>query len=122
MSPLRQRNLTFDCADPVLLARFWGEALDLAVELRNDDAFVLPERWTPDGSAGPRLLFQRVPESKTAKNRLHLDLTADDMGGEVRRLEGLGARRLRLVREGGLSWTIMGDPEGNEFCVLQSPA
>jgi hypothetical protein len=122
MSPLRQRNLTFDCADPELLARFWGQALDLAVELRNDDAFVLPEGWTPDGSVGPRLLFQRVPESKTAKNRLHLDLTADDMGGEVRRLEGLGARRLRLVREGGLSWTIMSDPEGNEFCVLQSPA
>jgi predicted enzyme related to lactoylglutathione lyase len=121
MNPLRQRNLTFDCADPAALARFWGEALHLPVEVRNEDAFVVPEGWEPDGSAGPRLLFQRVPESKTTKNRLHLDLTADDMGAEVRRLEGLGGRRLRSVREGGLSWTVMGDPEGNEFCVLQSP-
>jgi hypothetical protein len=118
---LRQRNLTFDCTDPEALGLFWGEALGLEVELHGGQAFVAPPGWEPDGSFGPRLLFQRVPEPKTSKNRLHLDLTADDMGAEVERLVGLGARQLQLVEEEGLTWTVMADPEGNEFCVLQSP-
>ncbi|MEV5431116.1 VOC family protein [Streptomyces sp. NPDC052701] len=68
---------------------------------------------------GRRLLFQRVPEAKTVKNRLHIDLHA--AGGrredEVARLEGLGASVLRRVKEPGGEWTVMADPEGNEFCV-----
>jgi hypothetical protein len=68
---------------------------------------------------GRRLLFQRVPETKTAKNRLHLDLHPG--GGrrdeEVARLEGLGASALRRVKEQGGEWVVMADPEGNEFCV-----
>jgi hypothetical protein len=68
---------------------------------------------------GRRLLFQRVPEPKTVKNRLHLDLHpgAGLRGGEVERLTALGARVLREVREQGGAWTVMYDPEGNEFCV-----
>ncbi|MEU6912926.1 VOC family protein [Streptomyces olindensis] len=68
---------------------------------------------------GRRLLFQRVPEAKTVKNRLHLDLHPG--GGhrdeEVARLEGLGASVLRRVTEQGGEWVVMADPEGNEFCV-----
>ncbi|WP_405587277.1 VOC family protein [Streptomyces sp. NBC_01092] len=68
---------------------------------------------------GRRLLFQRVPEEKTVKNRLHLDLHAapGEREGEVGRLEGLGASVLRRVQEPGGEWVVMADPEGNEFCV-----
>ncbi|WP_406726065.1 VOC family protein [Streptomyces sp. GD-15H] len=67
---------------------------------------------------GRRLLFQRVPEAKTVKNRLHLDLhPGEGRREEVRRLERLGARVLRQVREPSGSWTVMTDPEGNEYCV-----
>ncbi|MGI5377433.1 VOC family protein [Streptomyces sp. CA-251387] len=68
---------------------------------------------------GRRLLFQRVPEAKTVKNRLHLDLhaAARKREAEVERLEGLGASVLRRVKEPGGEWVVMTDPEGNEFCV-----
>ncbi|WP_405732898.1 hypothetical protein OG885_18990 [Streptomyces sp. NBC_00028] len=68
---------------------------------------------------GRRLLFQRVPEEKTGKNRLHLDLHPGDglRAAEVERLTGLGARVLREVREPSGAWVVMADPEGNEFCV-----
>ncbi|MFF5254830.1 VOC family protein [Streptomyces leeuwenhoekii] len=68
---------------------------------------------------GRRLLFQRVPEAKSGKNRLHLDLHpgGDRREQEVARLEGLGASVLRRVREPGGEWVVMADPEGNEFCV-----
>ncbi|MFD9326496.1 VOC family protein [Streptomyces sp. NPDC060065] len=68
---------------------------------------------------GRRLLFQRVPEPKTVKNRLHLDLHAgaERREAEVSRLEGLGASVLRQVKEPGGEWVVMTDPEGNEFCV-----
>ncbi|MCQ9135514.1 hypothetical protein KMS84_32730 [Streptomyces sp. IBSBF 2807] len=75
----------------------------------------------PDSGTGlgRRLLFQRVPEAKTVKNRLHLDLHpgADRRPGEVERLRGLGASVLREVKEPSGAWTVMADPEGNEFCV-----
>ncbi|MFI8827031.1 VOC family protein [Streptomyces sp. NPDC053431] len=72
-----------------------------------------------DTGLGRRILFQRVPESKTVKNRLHLDLHPEpgSRDTEVARLEGLGAKVLRQVAEPGGSWTVMADPEGNEFCV-----
>jgi hypothetical protein len=68
---------------------------------------------------GRRLLFQRVPEPKSGKNRLHLDLHPEPgrRDAEVERLRGLGARVLREVREAGGAWVVMSDPEGNEFCV-----
>ncbi|MFD4948152.1 VOC family protein [Streptomyces sp. NPDC058239] len=68
---------------------------------------------------GRRLLFQRVPEAKTVKNRLHLDVHAgpERREAEVTRLEGLGATVLRRVEEPGGTWTVLADPEGNEFCV-----
>ncbi|MGW1909814.1 VOC family protein [Streptomyces sp. NPDC002076] len=77
--------------------------------------------YDPDTGTGlgRRLLFQRVPEPKTAKNRLHLDLHAGPKrrAAEVARLEGLGARVVREVKEPGGQWLVMTDPEGNEFCL-----
>ncbi|MFE2265348.1 VOC family protein [Streptomyces griseosporeus] len=77
--------------------------------------------YDPDSGTGlgRRLLFQRVPEAKTVKNRLHLDLHpgADRRDTEVERLEGLGATVVRRVKEAGGEWVVMTDPEGNEFCV-----
>jgi len=82
----------------------------------------------PDG-VGPRIFIQKVPEPKTAKNRLHLDLNISDarrvgpeegrrrVDAEVRRLEGLGATVGRAYDENGAHWVVMADPEGNEFCV-----
>lgn len=118
---MRPRNLTFDSGDPQRVGSFWAAALGLEMETGEDHSFVFPLGWDPDGEMGPRFLFQRVPELKVIKNRLHLDLTAEDMAAEVKRLTALGARQLKRVEEDGLVWTVMADPEGNEFCVLQSP-
>ena len=110
--------LTVDCSDPILLADFWCGVLDYRRGGAEDDAV-----WIDDPAAqGWTILFQVVPEAKTLKNRLHLDLRPPAaMEAEVVRLEGLGATSVRLVAEGGSFWTIMADPEGNEFCVLRGP-
>ena len=68
----------------------------------------------------PDLLFLRVPERKEAKNRLHLDLRPEDRDAEVARLEGLGARRVDVGQGPDVTWVVMADPDGNEFCVLRA--
>lgn len=78
-----------------------------------------PEGSDEDGVA-PDLLFLRVPESKTVKNRLHIDLRPDDQAAEVLRLEQLGAKRVDIGQGPDVSWVVMADPEGNEFCVLRA--
>jgi hypothetical protein len=122
-------DIVFDCRHPASLARFWAAVLDgYAVapydeaeleRLRDkgifdteDDPMVLVER---PGGPGPRYLFQLVPESKVVKNRLHLDVRADDLAAESRRLVGLGAR---VLQEQG-DWTVLADPEGNEFDLVR---
>ena len=111
--PLTITHLVFDCADPARLAEFWAEALGFARGPTDEDhAWV----WDP-ARRMPHLLFNRVPEPKVVKNRLHLDLGTDEVEAEVVRLEALGAQRLRHVAEHGQAWWIMADPEGNEFCV-----
>jgi hypothetical protein len=138
-------QVTFDSADPGAHAAFWAEALhyvkppppagfdswDAALdawgvpaEHRNDRAALVD----PDG-AGPRLFFQKVPEPKTAKNRLHLDLRAaadvpregrsDALEAECTRLVALGARRLQRLEATDIDemFIVMQDPEGNEFCL-----
>lgn len=113
------RSITFDCADPQSLARFWAAATGYTVEGADEEGANVV---SPD-SSGPRLLFLKVPEGKIVKNRVHLDLRpADSMQAEVERLQGLGARTLRLVEEDGSRFTVMQDPEGNEFCVERSQA
>jgi hypothetical protein len=106
------KNLTFDAGDALALARFWAAALgsDVDDDSTPDRAFVEAAGW-----GGPNIWFVRVPEPKTAKNRLHLDLRAPGgaVADEVARLEALGASVVRV----GDALTVMQDPEGNEFCV-----
>ena len=110
-------QLVVDAADPAALGRWWARALGWTVV--NDDAEEFEIRPAPDRLPG--LLFVRVPEGKSAKNRLHLDFRPDDQRAEVDRLLGLGARHAD-VGQGEQTWVVLADPEGNEFCVLRSHA
>ncbi|SFI89919.1 VOC family protein [Amycolatopsis sacchari] len=105
--------VTVDCADPRRLAAFWCEALGIRVEHDWGEFLVL----TPAREGGVRLGFQRVPEERAGKNRLHLDLATPDPQGEVARLRGLGAEVVAEHEAPGMRWTVLTDPEGNEFCV-----
>lgn len=135
-------QVTVDCAGPHVLADWWAEALGWQVEAQ-DEAFI--RRMVEAGHATeaqttthrgrlvwavgaaitspdpgrPRVLFQSVPEAKTVKNRVHLDLRVGDerREAEVARLTGMGATELWRGSQGPSSWVTMADPEGNEFCV-----
>jgi len=105
------KTVSFDCKDALVMATFWAEALgsDVDEESTSDKAYVEAPGW-----GGPNMWFNRVPEPKTAKNRMHLDLRAPgDIQEEVQRLHGLGATTVR----DGTDLVVMADPEGNEFCV-----
>jgi predicted enzyme related to lactoylglutathione lyase len=106
-------SITVDCADAEGLAQFWAKALD-GYEVDAEWAMVLKS------SSGPTIFFQKVPEPKSVKNRVHMDLAVADRPAEVERLKGLGATVLHEMDEGGYKWTVMQDPEGNEFCVTQA--
>jgi hypothetical protein len=138
-------QVVFDAADQPALAAFWGEAIGYREE-DPPDGFDSWEAWAaandlprqewdnyasrvdPDGE-GPRLFFQRVPEPKTAKNRVHLDLAVSggrstpieerrlQVAAAVERVVALGATRLKAYDEAGQHWVVMADPEGNEFCL-----
>jgi hypothetical protein len=136
-------QVTFDCAEPDALATFWATALHYKKQDPPEGfptwaAFleaqsVPPEMWNSfsavvdPGGAGPRIFFQRVPEGKSAKNRVHLDLNVTPEGHydeqaafvrpEVERLIAAGATRVRELEQMGEFWVVMQDPEGNEFCV-----
>jgi predicted enzyme related to lactoylglutathione lyase len=113
-------GLVLDCSDPTELARFWSEALGYTTLGGAGNYVMLVD---PD-SVRPKLLLQAVPEAKTTKNRMHLDIETPDVEDEATRLESLGARRLEedLRTEHGSNWVIMSDPEGNEFCVCDGGA
>jgi predicted enzyme related to lactoylglutathione lyase len=116
--------LSVDCRDPRSLARFWSQALDWTILDDDDDDEVDEVMVAPGREPVPDkypLLFVRVPDDKTAKNRWHFDLAPEDQAAEVARLEGLGARR-GDIGQGEQTWVVMADPEGNEFCVLRSLA
>jgi predicted enzyme related to lactoylglutathione lyase len=112
--------LDIDAADPQALATFWEAALGWrrTHDAPTEVALEPPEHSVWDGVV-PDLLFIRVPEAKAGKNRLHLDLRPGDQAAEVARLESLGARRAAVGQPDDVSWVVMADPEGNEFCVLQ---
>ncbi len=124
MSSVKQIQVTFDCADPLHLARFWAEALGYRAEYDDDDGSAAAE--DPTGT-GPRLYFQRVPEGKVVKNRLHLDVRVGTglvgeeklaaLEDECARLIPLGATRVRLLYDGTNACIVMQDLEGNEFCL-----
>jgi hypothetical protein len=117
-------ELAIDCADPQGLAGFWCAVLGYEVQDEDADVVIIGSPTVPEGKdrAGPvppALTFARVPETKSVKNRLHVDLnpTDRDRDDEVRRLLDLGARHAD-VGQGDASWVVLADPEGNEFCVL----
>ena len=123
-------NVTFSCAEPILLGRFWAEALgwpdeeidegflqtlrDAGMDEREFEGFYVTRN--PDGSR-PRLLFQRRERSRPESYPIHLDLHADDREAEVERLRHAGATVVETKTLGDLTWTVMRDPEGNPFCV-----
>ncbi|HEX3629488.1 MAG TPA: VOC family protein [Candidatus Dormibacteraeota bacterium] len=110
---LRWQSLVVDCADVKRVGTFWSQALGLPLQGPDNG-----EWWIEPGGDHPDILFEHVPEKKSVKNRLHLDLRpAADQPAEVERLIGLGARRID-IGQGDVPWVVMADPEGNEFCVL----
>ena len=120
---IRINSITFDCADPYRLVGFWAEVTgfrehpDYVNSPGNDFCSLV----TPDRSV--RLLFISVPEAKTVKNRIHLDLAPTDRtrDAEIDRLVAIGAEMVADYREdGGAGWVVLADPEGNEFCVARS--
>ncbi|POH56961.1 VOC family protein [Arthrobacter glacialis] len=119
----RIENFSIDSTTPRETAQFWAEALGwrIVVEDSDDDEVALqPHAGSPEAGALPDILFLRVPETKAVKNRLHLDLRPDDQAAEVARLEALGARRVDIGQGTDVTWVVMADPEGNEFCVLRT--
>jgi Glyoxalase-like domain len=125
-------EIVFDCADPTRVGTFWAAALGYEDD-RVPEAYASWEQYDTQhgikpnvgwgcfdpGGTRPNLFFQRVPERKTFKNRLHFDLKVPDMEVEVQRLLDLGAHVAEVIeRTPGEVWTVMQDPEGNEFCVM----
>lgn len=118
---LRWDSIVVDCTDPGPLARWWAELLGWRITFEEPDEVVLePPEGSPEDGHTPALLFTPVPEAKTIKNRLHIDLRPDDHSAEVARAESLGARRVDVGQTGEESWVVLADPEGNEFCILRA--
>ncbi|MEV7525367.1 VOC family protein [Streptomyces sp. NPDC091371] len=106
-----------DCMDPREMARFWGEAMDWTLHEVTDERAVLRSAK----GVGPYLEFLRTGDAKTVRNRVHLDLRpypGDDHKAEVARLQALGATAADVGQGDDVPWTVLADPEGNEFCVL----
>jgi hypothetical protein len=107
--------LCIDAIDPARIASFWEAALGWRRTWEAEDQVCLEP---PEDGIAPDLIFLKVPEGKTVKNRLHLDLRPADQGAEVARLRALGAWQVS-IGQGDVSWVVMADPDGNEFDVLQ---
>ncbi len=104
------QSIVIDCNDLETGARFWAHALGTEVAAEEQPPYAALKARP----GGLRIVLQAVPEPKTAKSRLHLDIATDDVEAEVRRLERLGASRKHQVQD----WWVMLDPSGNEFCVV----
>ena len=118
---IRIQCLCIDTTDPARLAGFWQEALGWRRTFEEDSQIVLePPQGSAEDGIAPDLLFLRVPEEPTGKNRLHLDLRPEDQAKEVARLEALGAERADVGQGPDVSWIVMKDPDGNYFDVLKA--
>lgn len=128
---LRWYSVVVDCRDIAAQAQWWAAALDWVIVYEDEhEVAVIPRHMSADPvEAGewhrqwPGLVFVPVPEPKRAKNRLHLDLaphSSQDREAEIARLLGLGATRVDVGQGPEVTWTVLADPEGNEFCVLSS--
>jgi predicted enzyme related to lactoylglutathione lyase len=107
-------HLVVDCADPDRLAEFWTGLLGVGVQSRWNQYVILE----PHQEGAPGLVFQRVPEPKTAKNRMHLDFTIEDLAAATDLIIGSGGSQVDQHEQGGVIARIMADPEGNEFCLV----
>ena len=116
--PVALHHVVVDAHDLRGLARFWSQALGWAVLSVREREIVIG----PDDHASVGMCFMPVTDLKTLKNRVHLDLTtsAEDRDAEIERLLGLGAQRVDVGQTGAESWTVLADPEGNEFCVVRA--
>ena len=110
-------GLSFDAHDAAQLARFWAQALHRTVNDGATEDFASIAAGT-DTRLGAVLMFHKVPESKTVKNRVHLDLHAADVATEADRLTSLGAKQTRSLAENNDRWISFTDPEGNEFDLV----
>lgn len=107
--------LTIDAHDPAACGRWWAETLDWDVASDGPDGVEV----RPPGGEGARLFFVPNRDAKVSKNRLHLDLYADDQCAAVRSLRARGAVRVDVGQGDDAGWVVLRDPEGNEFCVLE---
>ncbi|MEU1467873.1 VOC family protein [Streptomyces sp. NPDC005761] len=107
-------SIVVNTHDLPALARFWCGVLDWKVLFEAEDEIVIGA----DKHALPGITFVPVTDAKTTFNRLHIDLAPDDLDTEVERITGLGARRADVGQPADVSWVVLEDPEGNEFCVL----
>lgn len=122
----RLEAITIDCADALALARFWAAFFATAIAASE----VAPAGGDPTyvdlrpTTEIPTLRFQRVPEPKSVKNRVHLDIQVADLDEACARAEALGGRRIsaQVFEEFGYRWIVMADPEGNEFCLVVPPS
>jgi predicted enzyme related to lactoylglutathione lyase len=115
--PVRLHHIVIDTHDLPGLAAFWTRALGWKILSEREREIVIGT----DENAPVGICFMPVTDAKTVKNRLHLDITtgADDRDAEIQRLLGLGAQRVDVGQTGQESWTVLADPEGNEFCVIR---
>lgn len=129
---LKWYTVVIDCRDPQAQAHWWAEVLDWQVVYDTpDEAVAIPKGMSAEPvtsmdewrARGQGLVFVPVPENKTVKNRLHIDLaphTSQDREAEIARLLDLGATHVDVGQGPEVTWTVLADPEGNEFCVLSS--
>src|SRR6266705_2896109 len=113
--PVTLENIVFDCADAGALATFWAGVLTTEVDAGSNQFFATVNR----SADGPTLMFVQVPEPRTGKNRLHVDLAGTDWAAEVDRLVALGAKRHDEHDEYGTHWITLADPEGNVFGLAE---
>ena len=118
----RFTELIIDCQDHDLVGRFWQEVLGYEETERCDGPEDFYVELTGPPGAGPRIVVGRAPDDKVVKNRLHIDVNATDRDrdAEVERILDLGATRVDIGQGDDVSWVVLADPEGNEFCVLRS--
>jgi hypothetical protein len=107
-------NITFDCENPIALAEFWSTAIDRKMDDGPNHYFA--SIGVTDDEL-PRWLFLKVPEPKDAKNRCHLDMASENRSADIERLVAIGATHVADKAEHGHEWSVMNDPEGNEFCI-----
>ena len=118
---IRIQCLCVDSTEPKKIASFWEAALGWRRTFDEDDQVCIePPPGSPEDGVAPDILFLKVPESKSIKNRLHLDLRPKDQAAEVARLQALGARLVDIGQGTEHTWVVLADPDGNEFDVLRA--